>query len=280
MKARVFNGLSYHEYDELPGLRWSLLRHMRTSPRQYLYAERNAGKVLKQTDDMIVGSAIHTGALEPSRMDRDFTVWKERRNSNAWKAFAGANATRHILTSAMLTRATTAIQAVKRDPVAREYLGRGMAEYAVQWTDISTGILCKARCDQVNGHLIDLKSSKVIVPKKFVRLACELGYPEQLAFYRAGLRANRIEVAPEAIIIVVQTAPAWDVVVYEVGPTVLDAAWLNVRALLDTLVTCRREDAWPGLAPAPLPFEPPPTWFGERLTLNMDGQKVSVGELR
>lgn len=260
--------MSYEEYAALPGLRWTYLSKARRSARAFHYAEENPDE---GTAAMLIGRAVHAGVLENERFGRTFVGWDGERRGNAWKEFAAANVDREILNRREMEVALGTIKAVLKSPAANEYLSKGVAEQTMQWVDEDTGQLCKARTDLVNGHLIELKTTHDLSPRNFARLAANMGYAEQLAFYRMGLRANRVKVARDAIIIAAETGPPHDVVVYIVAEHVVDTAEMMVRELLGLVAKCREKNYWPGVAEMPIELVWPEWWF------NSGDSELSMG---
>jgi hypothetical protein len=72
--------LTYLEYEALPGLRWSALRHMGDSPRHCRHAERTDG----DTASRVLLRAIHAGVLEGRT---DHLVYDGVRRGKAYDLF-------------------------------------------------------------------------------------------------------------------------------------------------------------------------------------------------
>ena len=144
------------------------------------------------------------------------------------------------------------------------------------WTDPVTRIRCKARPDLLSwGGLTDLKTTRDVDPRKFGRLATEMGYVHQMAFYGAGLAANGKPPAHHHIL-AVESEPPHDVAVYELGEDELWAAGMDIAELLAKVKECRRKRRWPGRFQTAQPLDVPPWFFREAddETLVLEGLKV------
>ncbi|HMG21755.1 MAG TPA: PD-(D/E)XK nuclease-like domain-containing protein [Kofleriaceae bacterium] len=270
--------MSYEHYRTLVGLRWSQLKHARRSLYHFRYHEELVED--RDTPSLLIGRAVHAGVLEPDRFKTDFVGWEGERRGNAWTAFSSLNKGRTILNAKEWAAAAGTIEAIRSSPAAAEYLKRGRSEVTLTWGhplnvmlgDEVVHVWCKSRNDLVNGHLIDLKTTFDPMPRKFAAQAANLGYVEQLAFYREGLRANRVAVAPEAVLIAAESSPPHDVVVFEVAEHLLDTAEMVVSGLIRQVTTCRESNVWPGIAGQPIPLMMPAWWLvagdDEPLTLN------------
>lgn len=277
------DAIPYHVYDALPGTRWSLLKWMRVSAKHFRYAEENWAAVGKDSKSKRLGRGLHAAVLEPDRFELDWVSWAGDRRTKAFKLFAHEQAGREILTEPEMNNIIGAARAIARHPVASHYLEKGVAEMSITWTDIlvGAGMDCKARLDLVNGHVIDLKSTHAPKPAFFATVAANLGYPEQLAFYRMGLRANGIAVAPEAVLIAVEVEPPFDVVVYQVAEEVIDRAEEAVRDHLEKVAKCRASGVWPGISDTALDLAMPRWWFQEheqRMDLWFDKVTSDIGD--
>ena len=254
--------MTYTEYKSIPAVNWSSLKHLGTSPLQYqheLTTERADSSFFR------VGLAIHAMILEPAAVSASFQVWRERRGTNAYKAFAIEHYGKTILSGDEWDSALGAAAAIRLHPYASALLAAGLKEAALQWTDAETGLPMKARVDHAGRCLIDLKSAARIDPRMFANTATRLGYPQQFAFYEDGLRANGIEPRDAPHMVVVQSGAPHDAIVYRMQPDVIEHGRYEYKRLLRELKRCREtygpDARWPGVAPEPIDFVLP-AWIG------------------
>lgn len=262
------------EYFAIKAVSWSLLKEMQKSAAHFHHRQTHP---LEDTPAMRLGRATHTAVLEPDKLIREWTVYDGARRGNAWLEFAAVNASKSILTPDEWDRVIGIRDAVRGDRTARRLLRRARTEVTVTWTDPETRIRCKARPDLISwGGLTDLKTTRDVDPRKFGRLATDMGYVHQLAFYSAGLAAIGKPVSHHHILAVESEAPH-DVVVYDVGEDELWAAGVDVRDLLAQVKECRRKRRWPGRFETSQPLDVPPWFFAAAEndeTMILEGWKV------
>ena len=231
------------EYEALPGVNWSRLKLLRASPYHYRYAPPKG-----TTTAMLFGRAVHTLVLEPECFAAEYSVWDGPRRGRAWTEYRDAHSDTTIMTRAEADRAQSCADAVLSCDRATDLLLAGASEEPITWTDAETGRACKGRPDHAGGRTIDLKTTAVFEPRRFASLAARLGYHCQLAFYDDGRYAVGHEINGDPALIVVQSDPPHDVVVYDAGPDVIEAGRREYRRLLRLLIHCEQSDDWPGVA--------------------------------
>ena len=249
--------VTFADYIALPGINWSSLRNLRDgSPLHYRHAlthERPDTVALRN------GRAVHTAILEPDRIGEDLVVFPgARRAGKDWDAFEAENTGRTIVKPNEYADIIATRDAVRGHHLAAPYLGTGVREYTIQWTDKATGLLCKARPDWLTMSadglvLVDLKTARAIDEGGFGRQAQRLGYPCQLAHYAAGLAAIGLPVSKIVFVIVESKAP------HDVGVLVMTDeqrknATAEVADLLGRVAHCHLTDQWPGRYAAESPL--------------------------
>lgn len=230
----------WDDYCAVDAVNWSTLKHMRLSAKHYRYRLQNP---IPDTARLILGRAVHTAVLEPDQFPLQYVVFDgSRRAGKAFDEFAEVNEGRTILKRDEYDTALAIRDAVRNHPTAGELL-YGQSEVTVEWTDADTGICCKGRIDHVNldGALVDLKSTKSVDMHEFERTSAQMLYHAQLAFYRRGLGTEH-----NPRIIAVEAEPPHDVVVYRLTDDALLEGDALVSELLHKLANCRQSDKWPG----------------------------------
>jgi len=160
------------------------------------------------TAEMQIGTAIHTGLLEPhlfaSTVLRTPTDAPKRPSStqiNAakpsqatldaiewWTQYNASTAGKLVFDAETHDRIQNAIQAVLDHPGASRLLAHGRPEVTMQWVDGKYGIPCKSRTDwqRNDGGKVDLKSTADASPDAAMRAIGSFGYHTQAAHYWAG----------------------------------------------------------------------------------------------
>jgi len=263
--------MSNAEYAAIDAINFSRLKALRISPKHFKY---QASKPWNDDDTpaLRVGRAAHCFILDPDEFARQFVCYGKRRAGKKWEAFEAAHSSQTILNETEYYRALNIANAAGGHPLAREYLGPGLKEAVFTWKDKVTGTMCKGRIDHAGTHLVDVKTCAQVEPRLFLNQSARLGYHAQIAFYYDGIRANGVRVAPEPVIIAVESVEPHDVVVYAVPDHVLEAGRDEYRRLLALLEHCRKTDEWPGIAPDALSLDLP-AWADDSgpLGLTFDG---------
>lgn len=255
--------IPFAEYAAWPGVHWSTLAAMGTSPLAYHEAVTNPKP---PSATMELGSAIHTAILEPELFEAEYAMYDGRKGTKAyaeWLEQQAADVT--VLSVEQYAQCMGAAEAVWCKPQGREarrVLRGARREVSIRWTDPVTRIRCKARPDIVRfgrcsqgatiqqvapTMLADVKTTSSVDARKFGKIAADLGYDGKMAFARMGL-----EVMPggwyvdEVKIIAVEQKPPHDVAVFDVTEEVLGAGEAKVCEYLARLKTCRRRRSWPG----------------------------------
>lgn len=230
-------------YAAIRAVNWSTLKHIAESPLKYKHATENERE---DTTALAQGRATHTAVLEPDEFPLEYVVFDGKvRRGKEWDAFKEMHASRTILKRDEYRECLAKRDAVRRNPAAAALLKSGEAEKTIEWTDVETGLFCKARLDWLGSSIVDLKGTKTIDARRFGQSAAQWGYYCQLAFYREGVRVLTGRELDCRIIAVEHEAPH-DVAVFKLSEDDLYAGWEECRRLLKLLAECRESNRWPG----------------------------------
>jgi exodeoxyribonuclease VIII len=246
-------------YDEIKALNWSTLKHIAVSPKLYRYRLENPEP---KKADFLIGNAVHCAVLEPDKFSSRYATCGVRRDARtqAYQGWQDANGGAEALKPAEMMAVEKMVSALRCHGVASGLLSGGRAEESTTWTDPTTGILCKGRLDYTKpSELVDLKTTKEVDPRWFVRQAATYRYHGQLAFYHYGaMAAGKIpKDAPPPWIVSVQKTEPYDVCCFQLDPFTLQAGRDLCLKLMQRLTECIEADMWPGAAPDPLTLELP-----------------------
>lgn len=277
--------MSFEEYRAIKAVNWSTLKAMAVSPKQYRYA------LTHSTGDTValrVGRAVHCLLLEPEEVRARYAIWDGERRGRGYAAFVAEHRSSEVLTRAEYDHAHAAATAVQSHPVAAAYLGNGATEQVLVWRDDATGMRCKCRVDELNGRLVEVKTTRFIEPRRFFADAARLGYHGQCAFYEDGVHATRTDadtpLSEPTIMIAVQNEAPYDVAVYEMPDEAVDAGRALYSRLLKRLRECRDRKRWPGVCESePLRFTLP-AWAeldadGGRPTITLGGVPLTEAQM-
>jgi len=250
---RLIPGLTYDEYDQLPGIRASTLKAYARSAR-HGWHEETRGTV--ETPAMRLGRAVHAAVLEPDAFRAAYTVApKVDRRTKAgkaiWAAFQAEAEHQEILTEAEMVRCLGIRDAVRGHPTAAQILeADGHAEVSA-FGEVD-GRPAKCRIDwlcTLDGvtWIWDLKTTRDARPETFGRQAAQYLYHLQAAWYLDVLDA----IAPvdrAAGFVAVESDPPHPVSVLEISPHEIEAGRQLYRKALRRLDAARDEGVRHGYA--------------------------------
>jgi hypothetical protein len=253
----VYYDLSRAEYDAIPAVNFSSLKHIARSPAHYRAA---LSTPRADTDAMRVGRCTHLAVLEPERYAEEVAVWDGgRRVGSSWRDFCSVHEGCEVLTDEQAATCQAIATAVRQDPDASVLVTGGRSEVSVVWeVEVVPGlkVLAKARIDYVGpGGLMDLKTTRDASPRAFSADAYKRGYPSQCAFYADGWFAATGQRLPFYVVAVESDAPHV-VQTYDASGLIPAGRAEYMRWLL-TLEECRVTDEWPGYARGVVALELP-----------------------
>ncbi len=275
--ASLTRGLPFADYLAIDALHVSTLKELDVSPLHYREA---CAHDRKDTPALLMGRLTHALILTPEAPAGVAIFEGSTRRGKAWDAFVWENEGAIIVKRDELVTAEAMRAAVMANPQARELLTAGEGEVTIQWA--SSGLPCRGRIDWLpdTGPLVELKSTRMIEPRRFMREFAQRQYHAQLAFYLDGLEAvGDPRPEPPAVIVVENQAP-FDVCVYRVDEETIDAGRRQVARWLDKVRECMAAGSWPGTgAGGPIPMVLPDWAMGADLPVpNIDfGEVVSDG---
>lgn len=175
-------------YHAAPGLSKSGLDDVSECPALYKFRRQNPEE---PSDEMELGSALHTAILEPDKFAAQYAIAGEeldRRGTKAWVAFEEAHPGQIILKF----KAGKQIEAMVAAAHSHSRAGmlKGLVEISFFWKDPATGIQCKCRPDILTekGVITDYKSAVNPWPSRvWSSVILKQRYHVQAAFYLDGV---------------------------------------------------------------------------------------------
>lgn len=142
-------------------------------------------------------------------------------------------------------------EAVTTHPVAGKLLASGHAEHPITVDDPVTGVSLSGRLDWLTmqddvATIVDLKTAADASPSQWVRKAWDYGYVLQNAWYVTLAKLAGVDTHVRFLFVVVEKVPPYVVSVIEFDERTYDFGCQQMRQAIDTYVTCRRDDVWPG----------------------------------
>jgi len=190
----IYPGVQRAEYGRVPAINYSLLKFFNKTPAHFKDELDNRGP---STDAMVFGNRFHVAVLEPERFEREFVVapkFDRRRTEDkqAAKDFEAANSHKEIVDADDMATILAMQKQCYRHPLIKRLMeAKGSNEVCVIWTDIQTGIRCKALIDRIvrlDGvtYVLDFKTC-TDAGSPFDRECGRFLYHVQSAFYMHGL---------------------------------------------------------------------------------------------
>jgi hypothetical protein len=136
-----------------------------------------------------------------------------------------------------------------KHPEARKLLHGALKEISIKFE--LDGFPCKGRLDayhadgELEGVVVDLKTTRDASPEGFKRAAYSYGYHRQAAWYLQGLKTLGLP-ATSFYIIAVETSAPHAVAVYKLSEKALEAGLKEVTELFALYKECKSTNEWDG----------------------------------
>jgi hypothetical protein len=269
-RGTITAGVPFDTYLALDTIHTSTLKEMAVSPRHYRQAV--IGERRTDTKPLRLGRVLHAMTLTP-KAPANVTIFEGRRAGKVWEEFEAAHKGSYIVTRSELSTAAAMRESIYACPEARELLADGEGELTMKW--IRHGMAIRGRLDWLGSRgLVELKSTRVIEPRRFAAEVVNRAYHAQIGMYADGVYACTGEL-PAVSMIVVENVPPHDVVVYRVRPEDVAAGWQLASNWIERVAECTETGRWPGVAGgAVLDLELPSWTFGDAagVELNLEGE--------
>ncbi|MEY2668998.1 MAG: Cyanophage [Pseudomonadota bacterium] len=238
---------TFAEYQQIPGVNWSSLKHIAKSPLHYKHHKEQPPE---DTAAFMGGRLFHSAVLEPDRLPLDYAVWTGARRAGAeWEQFKAAHAGRTIVKTEEYREVLAMRDAIRAHRPASRLLTGGEPERSITWNDPETGLWCKGRIDFLRPDgFVDLKRTANLDERRFGNTAHDLAYHMQFAFYARGLKALGME-SPKVWMVAVEGSEPYDVAAFEVDEGAIATGDEKVSELLALLADCEKRKRWPGRYP-------------------------------
>ena len=180
-----------------PGISASGLKDMRKCPAYFKHKKDTPSLDKDKSEVLIVGSAIHTYILEPSLFNQTYIIAPTSdKRKKIWKDFIGKIDERDSEKPILRKESGDMMEEIRQSLLKRRdnqgvniyehiiHHNMAVREKAMYVIDKTRGILLKCKVDiNLNGVMIDLKSTKSAEHKSFAKDMANLGYDIQAGFY-------------------------------------------------------------------------------------------------
>ena len=284
----LYEGVPFEEYLGWDAVSASRLKLAGKSMRHY-----RAGFQVDETPAMRLGTLVHAGRLEPMSLATRYAVMPDfhldegnkdkkgnpskskatsyfKEKSDEWRR---VNEDKTVVGLSEWCFMLGMVEALSGDELSNWALATGQKEVSLLWHDPETGLLCKARADNLDLQkqiVTDLK--KTVDCQRFVYMAKRYEYHVQLAHYQLGIKEVCGITAEPWIVAVEESVP------HGVMSAPLDKASLKVGNRLRAqrmraIRNAQETDQWSG-------YEHPDSWaiaFDDSpIEVTVGGEKVFI----
>lgn len=257
-------GLTYAQYDAIPGLRAGELKHLKRSPAHFLAAKTNPKE---PTDALEFGSLFHSAIENGEKFMDTYVVepefvgkTKDGRDSNRsaeakqmkidWYAAQPKSAV--IVKAKWVEPLTGMLQSVLKHPISK-LLAKGIKETSLWVQDPRTGLTLKCRPDFIAeaGFIVDIKTARDARPPAFykqiygTRNVNDPYYVLQAAHYTHCLRLAKYGRGDNFTFVAIEKDPPYGIMTYALDINALAPGEQWRAELTDLYKKCMDEDKWP-----------------------------------
>lgn len=249
--TQILYDIPNHEYQQMGGLSSSELRNLHfKSPFHYKYyldnPEQDEYKKFYEQ-----GTLIHTGILEPSKINENICVLPQhildfRTKESKELRDAALAEHKNVLLYKDHLETINMIDTYRKNPLVKTYVDGGVAESSMFWVDKDTNILCKCRPDYINieqGYILDVKSTGDL--DKFRSSVYKYNYHVQAGHYIRGASAATGKKIETFLILALSKEPPYDVELFVFSEDALNAGVDVCKCGLSVLRDCLDSGEYP-----------------------------------
>jgi len=221
-------------------------------PKMYWYKYLSGQYERKESDEFVIGSAVHTLCLEPEKFDSMYyTMPKvDRRTTAGREEYARMelqNAGMQALNIEQMAQVKSMSDAVTSHAMFKKLHGKGCVEDSIAWIDAESGALLRTRPDFYNEFLIlDVKTTKDVRAHSFSRSIYDYGYHRQGAMACDGLTTITGTNYDKVVLFVVSKEPPYLVKAYVLTEAALEKGREEYKIGAKIYQQCLEANEWPG----------------------------------
>ena len=239
------------DYDEVYGIRRSLLWNMSKNPRKFFYELCKEPTTTKALD---FGIAAHSYILEPAKFWETYAVLPkvDRRTKEGKEAYEKAFKEAHGR-ELLPEEDWEKIKVMGREMFSHETAGKlleGVHEQIYQWCDVETSEVCKIKVDCLTEWegvpmIVDYKTTDSCEERAFRASVRKYGYKFQAGMYAEGVENDLMEQVRFAFI-AQEKNPPYCVRVFFCDDDFVKAGKVQFHNLLRRYHSCMMAGEWPG----------------------------------
>lgn len=246
--------LNNEQYHNSPGVSNSGLTDISKCPAVYQW-RKNAPQHEDKLNALNMGTALHTGLLEPHLFKEQFAIEPvlDRRTKEGKakaKEFSEENKGKIVISAADGDKLMLMIESAMAHPAARYLLeDEGPRESSIFWIDEETGELCRIRPDKMIDNkpiIVDVKKTADI--NRFSKSIEDFRYHVQAGMYSDGYRQHFGEWPTFVFLVVSETIDCgrYPVRVFVLDDEAFNAGYNTYRTDLNTYHYCNTNNSWGG----------------------------------
>jgi exodeoxyribonuclease VIII len=267
VNIQPFSGTDDEYHADKDHISASRLKKLKISPAHY---KIDAETETDETDAMLFGSAYHCYILEPDKFKEryyifdDSVVWgaliakgaKSPRATNDYKTWLAGEQSFSDGKILIDKKNSDKLEAMKSKlfshPYAKMLLSNGFNEQGYMGEiDTEVGkINVKFKPDHINDNkhlIVDLKTTKDATKDGFTKIAGELSYHIQAAFYSDLMEKISGSIGPYRFVFIAQEKkPPYAFNLFECSPQFISQGRFEYEMLLQLYRFCIDNDTWPG----------------------------------
>lgn len=244
--------ISNEDYHASSAISRSSLFNFSKSPYHYWYYKINSEKeAFKETSQMLIGSMLHTFALEPDQFKERYIVAirvdkRTKQGKADWNKFLEEAGDRTLVTHEQYAEVTRIYSRLKQDKIVPKLVESGNVEKSIFFTHEQTGIQCKVRPDMWFKDLVcDLKTTSNASYRAMQRSCVDYGYFLQAGMISEALRSLDIELE-SFYIAAVETKAPFATRTARLDDDCIRFGIKQFNTYMQRLKECKDENKWPG----------------------------------
>lgn len=262
------NDLSDSAYKQMEGINFSSFKHFFTSPAHFKWETEQPNK---ETDDLIIGNAVHCAILTPQLLEKKYAVAPkvDRRKTEdklIWDEFVALSNGKTVLTIDQWAIVASCASSMKNNPYFKHVFDKNDELYVESAANCEfSGSMIKGRIDLYNktkNIIFDIKTCKDFPSRRKLQYVIrDRMYYMQGFFYRTIVNANWKPSEPPKVVFGFVHKKAPNTVAHSMFSTrYMDTACNELEDALCRYENCKIHNIWPEAVESSEPMTINPDW--------------------
>lgn len=262
------NDLADSAYKEMEGINFSSFKHFFVSPAHFEWEKAQPNK---ETDDLIIGTAVHCAVLTPHLLEKKYAVAPkvDRRKTEdkiVWNEFVELSQGKSVLTEEQWAIVVKCTQSIRSNPYFKYVFDKNDELYVESAANCEfAGSMIKGRIDLYNktkNIIFDIKTCKDYPSRqKMQYIIRDRMYYMQAFFYRTIVNANWKPSEPPKVVFGFVHKKAPCTVAHSMfSNQYMDKACVELEDALCRYENCKIHDIWPEALESSEPMIISPDW--------------------